>query len=123
VAKHAVLIADGQLRYDDFINGWRLTARRMRSADEAIEEHARRLTIRWSGNGTAASFVRDLQRTLQPFTRGRCEVCIEYRSPAGEATLTLGEAWCVRLTRELRDQLTRLLGDDRFLVHYPRHFV
>ena len=47
IAKHAVLIAEGQLRYDDFINGWRLTAKRMRSADEAIEEYARRLTIRW----------------------------------------------------------------------------
>jgi DNA polymerase-3 subunit alpha len=123
VAKHAVLIADGQLRYDDFINGWRLTARRVRSADDAIEEHARRLTIRWPGNGAATSFVRDLQRTLQPFTRGKCEVCIEYRSPAGEATLTLGEAWSVRLTRELRDQLTRLLGENRYLIHYPRSFV
>jgi DNA polymerase-3 subunit alpha len=123
IAKHAVLIAEGQLRYDDFINGWRVTARRVRSADDAIEEHARRLTIRWPGNGAAASFIRDLQRTLQPFTRGRCEVCVEYRSTLGEAQLTLGEAWSVRLTRELRDQLTRLLGDNRFSIHYPRHIV
>ena len=27
ITKHAVLIAEGQLRYDDFINGWRQTAR------------------------------------------------------------------------------------------------
>jgi hypothetical protein len=50
-------------------------------------------------------------------------VCIQYASASGEADLTLGEAWSVRLTRELRDQLTRLLGDDRYLIHYPRHFV
>jgi DNA polymerase-3 subunit alpha len=123
ISKHAVLITEGQLRYDDFINGWRVTARRVRSADDAIEEHARRLTIRWPGNGAAGTFIRDLKLTLQPFARGRCEVCVEYRSALGEAQLTLGEAWSVRLTRELRDQLTRLLGDNRFSIHYPRHVV
>ncbi len=46
IAKHAVLITEGQLKFDDFINGWRLTAKRVRSADDAIEEYARRLTVR-----------------------------------------------------------------------------
>jgi DNA polymerase-3 subunit alpha len=123
IVKHAVLIAEGQLRYDDFINGWRLTAKRVRSADEAIEEYARRLTIRWPREASGVDFVRELQRILKPFARGRCEVCIEYRTRGAEAALTLGEAWAVRVTRELRDQLTRLLGDDQFLIHYPKHFV
>ena len=123
IAKHAVLLAEGQLRYDDFINGWRLTAKRIRSADEAIEEYARRLTIRWPTDAAGPEFVRELQRVLKPFTRGRCEVSLEYRKNGAEALLTLGEAWSVRVTRELRDQLTRLLGDDRYLIHYPKHFV
>jgi DNA polymerase-3 subunit alpha len=123
IAKHAVLIAEGQLRYDDFINGWRLTAKRIRSADDAIEEYARRLTIRWPREGAGPDFVRELQRILKPFTRGRCEVSIDYRRNGAEAALTLGEAWSVRCTRELRDQLTRLLGDDSYLIHYPKHFV
>jgi len=123
IAKHAVLIAEGQLRYDDFINGWRLTAKRVRSADEAIEEYARRLTIRWPSAGAGPELVRELQRVLKPFTRGRCEVSIEYRRSGAEASLTLGEEWSVRLKRELRDQLTRLLGDDSYLIHYPKHFV
>jgi DNA polymerase-3 subunit alpha len=123
IAKHAVLIAEGQLKYDDFINGWRLTAKRVRSADEAIEEYARRLTVLWPREGAGPELVRELQRILKPFTRGRCEVCIKYQTPGAEAELTLGEAWSVRVTRELRDQLTRLLGDDSFLIHYPKHFV
>jgi len=124
IAKHAVLIADGQLRFDDFINGWRLTAKRVRSADDAIEEYARRLTIRWPSDAAlGGDFVRQLQRVLKPFTRGKCEVSIEYRANGAEAMLTLGDAWSVRVTRELRDQLTRLLGDDSYLIHYPRHFI
>ncbi len=123
IAKHAVLLAEGQLRYDDFINGWRLTAKRIRSADDAIEEYARRLTIRWPSESARPELLSELQRVLKPFTRGRCEVSIEYRNNGAEASLTLGEAWSVRVTRELRDQLARLLGDDRFLLHYPKHFV
>jgi DNA polymerase-3 subunit alpha len=121
IAKHAVLIVEGQLRYDDFLNGWRVTVKRVRSADELIEEQARRLTIPWSGE--LGSFVRDLQRTLKPFTRGNCEVCVDYRSAAGDAQLTLGDAWSVKLTRELRDQLVQLLGENKFAIHYRKHIV
>ena len=122
IAKHAVVLVEGQLRYDDFVNGWRLTAKRVRSADDVIEEYARRLTIRWP-TGAGPDFVRDLQKILKPFARGRCEVSIEYRQDGAEAALTLGEAWSVSIKRELRDQLTRLLGEDRYLIHYPKHFV
>jgi DNA polymerase-3 subunit alpha len=123
IAKHAVLIADGQLRFDDFINGWRLTAKRVRSADDVIEEYARRLTICWQTGRDGPDFVRELQRILKPFTRGRCEVSIEYRRNGAEASLTFGDEWSVRVTRDLRDQLARFLGDDRYLIHYPKHFL
>ena len=122
IAKHAVLIAEGQLRYDDFINGWRLTAKRVRSADEAIEEYARRLTIRWPSDGAGrvrARAAAHLEAVHARPLRGLDRVSHERRRGA----LTLGEAWSVRVTRELRDQLTRLLGDDSFLIHYPKHFV
>jgi DNA polymerase-3 subunit alpha len=122
IVKHAVVLVEGQLRYDDFVNGWRLTAKRVRSADDVIEEYARRLTIRWPSEASLG-LVRELQRILKPFTRGRCEVSVELRRSGAEASLTLGEAWSVRVTRDLRDQLTRLLGDDRYLLHYPKHFL
>ena len=79
IAKHAVLIVEGQLRYDDFLNGWRVTAKRVRSADEP--SRSTRAGSRFAGRKHGRRrFVRDLQRVLKPFTRGRCEVCVEYRS-------------------------------------------
>jgi DNA polymerase-3 subunit alpha len=123
VTKHAVLIAEGQVRYDDFVNGWRITARSLKSVDEAIEEHAKRLTIQWCNEDYGVDFVRDLQKVLKPFTRGKCEVCLQYQGGHAQAELTLGDEWSVRATRELRDQLTRLLGEDRYSIHYPKHFV
>lgn len=121
LTKDAVLVINGQLRFDDFLNAWRVTAKRVRSVDEAIEESARRLTIRWTSDGAGQEFVRSLRETLKPFTQGRCEVCVEYSGPAAKASLTLGQGWAVRPTRELRERLTQLVGEERYSIHYPRH--
>jgi DNA polymerase-3 subunit alpha len=120
LSKYAMLVVEGTLRYDDFSNAWRVVARRVRTADSMIEENARRVTIRWPSAANGA-FVRDLQQILKPFLRGRCEICLRYRNAAAEAELTLGEKWSVSLTRELRDKLTELLGDDSYSIHYLKH--
>jgi DNA polymerase-3 subunit alpha len=121
VTKNAVLVIDGQLRFDDFINAWRVTAQRVRSVDDAIEEHARRLTIHWTADTSGRELLGTLREALQPFTQGQCEVCVEYAGPSAKALLTLGDGWTVRPTRELRERLSQLLGADRYSIHYPRH--
>ncbi|HEY8521774.1 MAG TPA: DNA polymerase III subunit alpha [Gammaproteobacteria bacterium] len=123
LTKHAVLVVDGQLRYDEFLSAWRLMARRVRTVDQAIEEHASRIKIYWSAEDLGTEFVPLLKQTLQPFRNGKCLVSVHYRNRLAEASLTLGASWAVRPTRELRDRLTRLLGEERFSIHYPKHFV
>jgi DNA polymerase-3 subunit alpha len=123
LSKHAVLVVDGQLRYDDFLSAWRLTAQRVRSFDEVIEESARRITIRIADPETGLRLIGELKATLEPFRRGNCEVSIQYRNDAGQAELTCGEDWAVRPTRELRERLSRLLGEDRYKIHYPKHVI
>ena len=123
LVKDAVLVVDGSMRFDEFLNGWRITAQRVRAAEQLIEEHARRLTIRWAGNGTGPDFVRRLKETLEPYTQGRCEVCIQYAGYSARALLTLGERWHVRPVRELRDRLGELMGEERIALHYPRRIA
>jgi DNA polymerase III subunit alpha len=118
LTKHAVLVVEGQMRYDDFSSAWRVNARRVRSVDDAIEEHARRITVPWNGGRSAPDFVRCLKDTLTPFRQGECLVCVRYTGAAAGALLTLGDAWRVRPTRELRDALTRLLGEESYTLHY-----
>ena len=67
--------------------------------------------------------MRSLKEALQPFTHGRCEVCVEYVGPTASALLTLADSWSVRPTRELRERLGLLLGPGRFSIHYPKHFL
>jgi DNA polymerase-3 subunit alpha len=108
---------------DDFLSAWRLTAQDLKSADDAIEEHARRLTIRLNGDDSSPELVRRLQAALEPYRRGRCQVAVLYRTPAAEAELTLGESWSVRPTRELREQLVQLVGENEFSIHYQKHII
>ena len=123
IKKHEVLVIEGQLRFDDFLNAWRLTASRIRSVDDAIEEFARRITISLTGEDSGLEIIGRLKDTLKPYCRGDCEVSIQYKSAAGEAQLVCGDEWSVRPTRALRESLNRLLGDDRYAIHYPKHIA
>jgi len=123
LSRDAIIVVEGQLRYDDFLNAWRITATSLLSVDEAIEESARRLTIRWSSDDEGQEFVRSLREALQPFRQGQCEVCVEYAGPVASASITFGDDWAVRPTRELRERLARLVGEDRYSIHYPRHLA
>ena len=120
VMKGSMLVVEGQLRFDDFLNDWRVTARRVGAVDEIIEQNARRLTIRWPAERDGFDFVHTLKATLEPFAHGRCEVCIEYTGPVASALLTLGDQWAVRASRELRERLRDVLGANGFSIHYPK---
>jgi hypothetical protein len=49
IVKDAILVIDGTLRFDDFIEAWRLQAKSLLDIDKARERHARRLWLRWHG--------------------------------------------------------------------------
>ncbi len=122
IAKDVALVVEGQLRFDEFSNAWQVTAQRVKLVDDTIEEYARRITIQWPSNNNA-DFLIDLKETLQPFTNGHCEVCLDYAGPTARASLTFGDHWTVKPTRELREKLGVLLGSESYYIHYPKHFV
>ena len=120
VAPDAVLVVEGNLRFDDFIGDWRVTARRVIGIDQAREEQASRLLICWNANGDESDFVDKLRGTLQPFRQGRCPVALMYRGPAAHARIALGEDWQVHPTQELIQRLGKLVGGDNVRVVYGR---
>ncbi len=120
IAKSAILIVEGSLRFDEFIEGWRLTAKRVWDIDQSRELNARRLVLRWPPDASA-SFVRTLEQTLRPFKGGRCAVAIRYYNAQARADVVLSEEWSVKPTRELTERLSQLLGHDGFrLIYAPR---
>jgi DNA polymerase-3 subunit alpha len=120
IAKSAILIVEGSLRFDEYIEGWRLTAKRVIDIDHAREQHARRLVIRWP-QAADRHFVKTLEHALRPFRGGRCAVAIRYQSSDARADLVLSEEWSLKPTRELTEKLSQLCGNDGFrLMYAPR---
>jgi len=121
IAKSAILIVEGSLRFDEFIEGWRLTAKKVIDIDQAREQYARRLMIRWPKDASP-SFVKTLEQTLRPFRGGKCTVGIRYYNSAARADLVLSEDWSIRATRELTERLSQLVGNDGVRVIYAPRF-
>jgi len=117
IAKSAILIVEGSLRFDEFIEGWRLTAKRVIDIDQARELYARRLVLRWPADA-GPDFVRKLENALRPFRGGRCSVAIRYYSSAARADLVLSEEWMVKPSRELTEKLSQLVGHDGLRLIY-----
>ncbi len=106
--KDALLIAEGTLAIDDYLNVPRLKVDKLYDIHQAREAYARNITLTWMAKQQADGFIAQLKATLTPFKGGRCPVVIEYSSAVARATLQLGEAWRIQPTDELLIQLKTL---------------
>jgi DNA polymerase-3 subunit alpha len=114
VAKDAILVVDGGLRWDDFIDDWRLAAKKIMDVDQAREQYARNLVLRWPMDASVTA----LERALQPSRGGRCAVAIRYSRGDAAALLQFGEQWKVKPSRELIERLGLLVGRDAVELYY-----
>jgi DNA polymerase-3 subunit alpha len=111
IVKDALLLVEGQLRFDEFSDAWRLAARRLSDLDEALSAQARRIVVRWP-TALAPKAFDELSQILTRYRPGPCPVTIEYRAPSASCALTLGAEWNVRPARELLMALEELAGHD-----------
>ena len=121
IVKDAILVVDGSLRYDDFIEAWRLQAKSLMDIDRARERFARRLWLRWPDAFDGPLGLNRFEEMLKPYLRGPCGVSVVVNRPDYSGRLNLGNAWSIRPTRELLDKLSALVGRDGwYLVYGPR---
>ncbi len=124
IVKDAILIVDGTLRFDDFIEAWRLQAKTLMDIDRARERFARRLWLRWPAEFDGPQGMNRFEQILKPYLRGPCGVSVALSRPEYTGRLNLADAWSVRPSRDLLDKLTALVGRDGwYLVYGPRNDV
>jgi DNA polymerase-3 subunit alpha len=120
LAKDRLVVVEGEVAYDDFSGGMRVTADAIMDIEQARSRFARRLVIGVGADKAGNGFVRDLAGVLEPFREGECPIWIDYRRPDARAALALGERWRVRPTDELIHRLRDLAGEDRVRLDYRR---
>jgi len=110
LAKDALVLVEGMLRFDEFSDGWRLAARRITDLHAARERDARRLVLRWPVAGEPGALITRFATLLEPWRNGACAVTIEYRARGAGCALNLGAEWNVRPARELIEHLEGFTG-------------
>jgi DNA polymerase-3 subunit alpha len=124
VVKDAILIIDGMLRFDDFIEAWRLQAKSLMDIDRARERFARRLWLRWPAEFDGPLGMRRFEDLLRPYLKGPCGVSVAVCRPEYTGRLNLPDSWSVRPSRELLDKLSALVGREGwYLVYGPRNDI
>ena len=124
IVKDAILIVDGTLRFDDFIEAWRLQAKTLMDIDRARERFARRLWLRWPAEFDGPQGLNRFEDLLRPYLKGPCGVSVAVSRPDYAGRLNLADSWSVRPSRELLDKLSALVGRDGwYLVYGPRNDV
>jgi len=124
IVKDAILIVDGTLRFDDFIEAWRLQAKTLMDIDRARERFARRLWLKWPAEFDGPQGMNRFEQLIKPYLRGPCGIGVSVNRADYSGRVNLADAWSVRPSRELLDKLTALVGRDGwYLVYGPRNDV
>jgi DNA polymerase-3 subunit alpha len=110
IGKDTLVQVEGTLRFDEFSDAWRLGARALQSLDVVRERLARRLLITWPDVADSPQRLARLEALLREARDGQCGVLLRYRGREANGTLSFGEDWKVRPSRELLERLEHLLG-------------
>ncbi|MGH8132304.1 MAG: DNA polymerase III subunit alpha, partial [Steroidobacteraceae bacterium] len=117
VAKDALVLVEGVLRFDEFSDAWRMSARCISELDEVRSRCAQRLVLRCS-QADLPRLHEQLAGMLTPWSPGPCPITIEYAGASASGALTLGSEWSVRAGAELLEQLEGLVGRGGVQVVY-----
>ena len=118
LSKDEIVVVTGTLRYDDFSGSWQVNANSVVHIDRVIEMSAKSMILSFEPNGQGQRLLNRLHDVLLPYREGNCDVAVQYVGSDAAARLSLGPEWTVRPSRELRDKLTELLGQNSVRLLY-----
>lgn len=113
LTKDTLLIVEGEVREDDYNEGYTMTANQIVTLDQARDNQARRLEMTVAANLSQSGLAQRLIDILTPYRQaGRCRVLIYYQHPDALVELLLGENWRVQPHQALIQQLQEMLGGE-----------
>ena len=116
--KDRILIVSGQVSFDDFSGGLKMTAREVMDISDAREKYARGLAISLTDRQIDDQLLNRLRQSLEPHRSGTIPVHLYYQREDARARLRFGAAWRITPTDALLNDLRTLLGNTQVELEF-----
>ncbi|MBD1555975.1 DNA polymerase III subunit alpha [Vibrio sp. S9_S30] len=116
--KDKILVVSGQVSFDDFNGGLKMSAREVMDLGNAREKYARSLSVSIQEQQIDEHFFERFNLILEPHRAGTVPVNVYYQRSDARARLALGVEWRVTPTDTLLDDLKELLGQNQVELEF-----
>ncbi|KAB0290363.1 DNA polymerase III subunit alpha [Vibrio fortis] len=116
--KDKIVVVSGQVSFDDFNGGLKMSAREVMDLGSAREKYARGLSISIDQSQINGQFFERFSQILEPYKAGTVPVNVYYQRADARARLTLGTEWRVTPSDTLIDELKQLLGNSQVELEF-----
>ncbi|MEH2919696.1 DNA polymerase III subunit alpha [Samsonia erythrinae] len=116
--KDRILIASGQVSFDDFSGGLKMTVRELMDISEAREKYARGLAISLTDRQIDDQLLNRLRQSLEPHRSGTIPVHLYYQREDARARLRFGAAWRITPADALLNELRTLVGNEQVELEF-----
>ncbi|MGL5043428.1 MAG: DNA polymerase III subunit alpha, partial [Plesiomonas sp.] len=118
IEKDKILSVTGQVSFDDYSGGLRMTAREVLDIGEAREKYIRSLAISLTDRQIDDQFFSRFRQALEPHRAGSVPVNIYYQRDDAQARLRLGTEWRVTPSDQLLLSLRTLVGSEQVELEF-----
>ncbi|USD36760.1 MULTISPECIES: DNA polymerase III subunit alpha [Ferrimonas] len=118
LVKDKILIVEGEVSFDDFSGGNKMSAKEVLDISQAREKWAKGVSLELDSDSLDDTKLTKIKALLGEYRSGSCPVQIRFNRPDASGTLQLGQDWQVRPDDELLLQLATLFGSDKVTMTY-----
>jgi DNA polymerase-3 subunit alpha len=123
IAKDALLVIEGDASVDEYSGGYKISATKIFTIEQARGVYAKHLLIDFIGDNPKqkqdlTNEIKSLSQVLRPHRGGNCPVCIAYMKDNARALLPLDKQWYINPTDELLAKLHEKFGSDIAQICY-----
>ena len=116
--KDQIVVIEGKLRFDDFSSSWQVNVDKVINIEDMIVQRAKILIIELKNAQEDKSVLSKIKQTLKSSDKGQCLVAINYSSASASGRVDLGDEWMISPTKDVRENLVRLLGEGSLRLNY-----
>ena len=118
IKSDAIIVVQGQLKYDEQRESNKVVADKVYTIDEARDSFAKRVVLSLCSHAVTADFCGRLQAILRDNANGSCAFTIEYQTEKAMCQIAFPEQWLVMPNDDLIARLKEITSENSVRIDY-----